>query len=337
MDHQPTDAGSVDVPAVDPADTTAALRAALAPEIEGESEEKQEAPEGGAPKQDLLEEEAPEIDADDFDDDGEPEGEQETAIDAPASLNAEERESYSQLPQEAQAFVKSLEARRNADVTKVTTKAADAQRVAEAQAAQAVVEAKRNYAEQIDAFTANFAPQMPDPALAQTDPAGYIALKAQYDAQIGHFQQLKDQIEGIGNEANQEAQRAFVESRDKDLMQIPEVANPETRKEYLDRVFDPSFLQSLNYEPQELASIADAEDIKRLNSIREWQEKAAKFDKAMSRKMKRVRQGKPRATKPGIAQQNSSKSQALDQQIAQLKKSGSSDDARAALKTALFK
>ena len=106
---------------------------------------------------------------------GEPEGEQETAIAAPISLNAEEKEAFSQLSPEAQAFVTSLETRRNADVTKVTTKAADAQRAAEAQAAQQAIQAKQEYARQLEGFMANFAPQMPDPSLAQSNPAAYVA------------------------------------------------------------------------------------------------------------------------------------------------------------------
>lgn len=328
MDHQPQEAGPVDVPTAEPVDTKTALRAALAPAQENAEE----------PVSEQLAEAEPvegELEVDDFEEEGEQGDGQETATDAPVSLNAEEKETFGQLPPEAQSFVTALEARRNADVTKVTTKAADAQRVAEANAAQSAIQAKQEYASHLNAFMQSFAPQMPDPNLAQTNPAEYIAMKAQYDAQAGHFDELKNQIATIGKEAEAEDQRVFIETRDKALMQIPEIANPETRQTYLDRVFDPELVGALGFEQSEMAKVADADDIKRLNTIADWREKAAKFDSAMSRKMKRVRAGKPRATKPGVTQPQSSGAEAYNNSVAKLKQTGKSSDARAALRAAL--
>lgn len=325
-DHQ-QDAGPVDAPAR-PVSTRQAFKDALTPADDAPVEEVEEIAEDAA-------EAAPdegELDDVDFADEGEAEGEQETAIAAPISLNAEEKEAFAALSEDAQQFVTALEARRNADVTKVTTKAADAQRAAEAQAAQQAIQAKQDYAAQLDAFIGNFAPQMPDPALAQGNPAAYVAAKAQYDAQIGQFEQLKHQIAAIGQEAEAEAQAAFVQERDKALMQIPEIANEETRQDFLDRVFDPDLVSALGYERAELARIADAEDVKRLDYIAGLKEKADKYDAAMSRKMKKVRQGKVRATKPGMAQEQSSQRTALEQAKQRQRETGGKHGARAAFK-----
>lgn len=331
-DHQ-QDAGPVGVPAPE-ASTADRLKAALI------DQPTEAAPEEAAPEeeQEIVEEtaEGETLEAEDFEDEGETDVEGESPIDAPVSLNAAEKEAFAQLPKEAQDFVSALEARRNADVTKVTTKAADAQRVAEQQAAQAAIQAKRDFATQLDAFVANFAPQMPNPALAQQDPAAYVAAKAQYDAQIGQFDQLKHQIAAIGQEAEAEDQAAFIEARDKALMQIPEIANPETRQDYLDRVFDPELVSALGYDRGELAQIADAEDVKRLGTIAEWREKAAKYDQAMSKKMKRVRQGKTRNTKPTPAQQQSSTGAAYQQALQRQKATGGKEGTRDAFRAALL-
>lgn len=332
-DHQTQEgAGPVDAPTAEPVSDQEAMRDALFPQAADEGEAG-EAPEDGEIEAETSEGET-ELEEADLEDDEEVEAE--TPTDAPVSLNAEEKEAFGQLPPEAQSFVTALEARRNADVTKVTTKAANAQREADARAAQAAVQAKQDFAQQLKAFTANFAPQRPDPALAETNPAQYVAQMAHYDAQIGHFQSLEDQIAGIGSEAQQESLEAFNKERDQALMQIPEIANEETRQDYLDRVFDPEFVSELGYERAELAQIADADDVKRLNTIAEWRSKAAKFDQAMGKRMKRVRQGKSRSTKPGVAQPNSSKAGAYNNSVANLKKTGSAKDAQAAFKAAIF-
>ena len=333
-DHQ-QDAGPVDAPAA-PVSTQQAIKAMFAEQTAPEAAEPEAIEQEQEFHEELVEGESEgELDAGEFEDEGEPEGEQETAIAAPISLNAEEKEAFGQLSPEAQAFVTSLETRRNADVTKVTTKAADAQRAAEAQAAQQAIQAKQEYARQLEGFMANFAPQMPDPSLAQSNPAAYVAAKAQYDAESGQFEQIKHQIAAIGQEAEQEAQATFIQERDKALMQIPQIANEDTRQEYLDRVFDPSMVEALGYDRAELAQIADAEDVKRLNTIADWREKAAKYDAAMSKKMKRVRQGKARATRPAAAQEQSSNQRAIQEGINRQRQSGGRDGTREALKALL--
>ncbi len=256
--------------------------------------------------------------------------EQETAIDAPVSLNKAEKEAFSQLPAEAQQFVTQLESRRASQVQEATTKASQAQRDAEARAAAADAEAKQVYSQQLDQFLTAFAPQAPDPQMAYSDPQRYVAAKAQYDAQKAQHDELVQQVKGIGTEATQALDKSFYEQRDRELMAIPEVANEETRKSYLDKAMGAA--NKLGYDVAELTQTMDAEDVKRLHSVAEAFEKAEKYDAAMSRKMKRVRAGKQRTNKPGVAQPKGStarKSQEASMQ--RLKQSGSQEDAVAAL------
>ena len=328
-DHQ-QDAGPVDVPAPE-ASTADRLREAL---IGTEDAPQEAAPE----EQEITEtaEEGQELEAADFEDEGEPEVEGESPIAPPASLKAEERETYSQLSPEAQAFVSALEARRNADVTKVTTKAADAQRAAQQQAAQAAIQAKQDFAVQLEEVAkAALLPQEPRREQYASDVEFLIATR-QFDQMAAQHGEFMKQVQKVGVEAQAEDQAAFIEARDKALMQIPEIANPDTRQDYLDRVFDTEMVSELGYDRAELAQIADADDVKRLGTIAEWREKAAKYDQAMSNKMKRVRQGKSRVTKPTPAQQQSSTGAAYQEALQRQKQTGGKEGTREALRAALL-
>jgi hypothetical protein len=134
------------------------------------------------------------------------------AIAPPASLNAEEKAAFAQLPKEAQEAWSASENRRNTQVQEATTKASQAQRDAEARAAQADAEAKSRYAQQLKAFVTPFAPQMPDAQLAYADPARYIAEKAQYDAQKAQHDSLVQHVESVATQADTEAQRRSLPS-----------------------------------------------------------------------------------------------------------------------------
>ena len=256
-------------------------------ETEEADEDFEDEPEGEEPEEESDEE---------IDEDEEPE----EAIDAPVSLNKAEKEAFAQLPPEAQQFVTQLESRRASQVQEATTKASQAQRDAETRAAAADAEAKQVYSQQLDQFLTAFAPQAPDPQMAYSDPQRYVAAKAQYDAQKAQHDELVQQVKGIGTEATQALDKSFYEQRDRELMAIPEVANEETRKAYLDKAMGAA--TKLGYDVAELTQTMDAEDVKRLHSVADAFEKAEKYDVAMSRKMKRVRAGKQRTLKPGVAQ-----------------------------------
>lgn len=278
-------------------DKAAAFEEFLDPEEGGQDEETQTQDTDGAEEGDDLDIEDEEA--------GDTDDEPETAIDAPISLNAEEKKVFAQLPPEAQQAWATSETRRNAQVQEATTKASEAQRSAEHRAAQADAEAKAVYGQQLEQFAQAFAPQRPDPALAQYDPASYIAQQAQFDAAKAQHDDLMQQVRGLQTEASAEATQAFVAARDRELMTIPEVANPETRSDYLDRAM--GVAEALGYDRNTLARNADAADIKAMAQAAEWKAKADRFDKAMSKQMQKVRAQKGKTLRPNAAPQASAR------------------------------
>lgn len=234
----------------------------------------------------------------------EAEGEPETAIEAPVSLNAEEKKAFAAASPEAQRAWSAAETRRNAQVQEATTKASEAQRMAEARAAQADAEAKSRYATQLEEFAKAYEPQRPDPALASYDPAAYIAQQAQFEALKAQHDDFMQQVRGLQEEAGTEAEQAFFAQRDRELMSIPEVANPETRQGYLDRVMEAA--EVLGYDRDTLARNANAFDITAIAQAAEWKAKADRFDKAMAKQMQKVRAQKGKTLRPSAAAQNNS-------------------------------
>ena len=234
----------------------------------------------------------------------EAEDEPETAIEAPVSLNAEEKKAFAAASPEAQRAWSAAETRRNAQVQEATTKASEAQRMAEARAAQADAEAKSRYATQLEEFAKAYEPQRPDPALASYDPAAYIAQQAQFEALKAQHDDFMQQVRGLQEEAGTEAEQAFFAQRDRELMSIPEVANPETRQGYLDRVMEAA--EVLGYDRDTLARNANAFDITAIARAAEWKAKADRFDKAMAKQMQKVRAQKGKTLRPSAAAQNNS-------------------------------
>ena len=274
-----------------------------------------------------LPEDGEDLELDEQDDES---AEPDKAIDAPVSLNAEEKTRYAQLPPEAQQFVAELEARRNTQVQSATTKASEAQRVAEFRAAQADAQARQNYADQLNQFANALAPQAPDPALAQHDPMQYIAQKAQFDAAKAQHDQFVQQVQAIKTEASQGVDQSFIQERDRQLLSIPDVQNEATRDAFFAKTFEAAEL--LGFDRNAVTTKATAQEIGMLRAISDLKAKADKYDAAMSRRMTGVRQGKTKSITPGAAQaQSSSRSVSLEQSKAKLRESGSVADAAAVL------
>lgn len=255
--------------------------------------------------------------------------EPETAIDPPVSLNAEEKAVFAQLPKEAQEAWAASETRRNAQVQEATTKASDAQRKADDRAAQADAEAKGRYAAQLQELGKALAPAEPNPAHF-TDRTEYAIALHQHQQAVAQHDAFMQQVEQVGAEAQAEANAAFVQQRDRELMQIPEVANPETRNSYLDKAFDGELLAALEYEPTELAKIADASDVKRLATIADWRAKAAKYDTAMSKQMQKVRAAKGKTLRPNAAPQAATRAVKAEQAWSRVREAGGNKAAREA-------
>lgn len=319
--HSQETAEAVGVPVTDVDSAAAALNSRFTAEAEATNEsevESQEAQEGET-----------ELEIEDQDD-VESEQDADPAIAPPASLTAEEKARYAQLPPEAQQLLSEVETRRNAQVQTATTKAAEAQRNAESAAATAEANAKKVYAAQLMEFAKGIAPQAPDPVLATTDPAQYIALKAQYDHAAAQFGEFVQQVQGLSQEADTQLDQAFVAQRDRELSSIPEVQNEATRTQFFEKAIEAA--KSLELDLGMLNG-ATANEWKALNRIQAAFEKEAKYDAAMSKQMQRVRDAKTgKVMKPTAAQpMGSGKQRAFAEATTRLKQSGSVDDAAAAL------
>lgn len=212
--------------------------------------------------------------------DGDDTGEQQTneddepaeVIEAPASLNADEKTQFAQLDPKAQRLLADVEARRNSQVTAATTKAANAQREAESRAAMADAQARAVYSQQLRAVVESIKlPPAPDANLAYTDPASYVAQKAQYDAAQAELSQFMQEVEAIGGEASSTVDQAFVDARDRALMAIPEIQNEETRSGFFDKAFEAADKIGLD---RSQIDHATADELKALRSIYDDQQDA---------------------------------------------------------------
>lgn len=266
--------------------------------FEEDEEQNLEAESEGDPEADI------ELEADEEQEEQAPEPE--TAIDAPVSLNAEEKAVFAQLPKEAQGAWAASETRRNAQVQETTTKAAEAQRTAEARAATADAEAKALYGQQLEQFATAFAPAPPDPYLAQQNPAQYIAEEAQYRAALAQHDALMQQVRGIQVEAEQAVDQTFLAQRDAQIRTHPKIANLETRDAYVKGIMD--LAQDAGLDPGDIAKHATGAEFlalaKLFDRLSLAEEKAGKYDKAVSKQMQKVRAAKGKNLRPGAAQQS---------------------------------
>lgn len=228
-------------------------------------------------------------------------------IEAPASLNADEKTQFAQLDPKAQRLLADVEARRNSQVTAATTKAANAQREAESRAAMADAQAKAVYSQQLRAVVESIKlPPAPDANLAYTDPASYVAQKAQYDAAQAELSQFMQEVDAIGGEASNTVDQAFVDARDRALMAIPEIQNEETRTGFFDKAFEAADKIGLD---RSQIDHATADELKALRSIYDdqqdaklWREHKAAKDAARRNpngQFKPTRQLPPVTIKPG--------------------------------------
>lgn len=262
----------------------------------------------GDPFEEEEEETSGEDEGDEYDDaDEDTEGEDdesdepdEPAIDPPVSLNAEEKEVFAQLPVEAQRAWAASETRRNQQVQEATTRASEAQRVAEAKAAQANAQAEAIFAEQLKAVVGAFAPVEPDPA-QYASIEQYRHAKAVFDHQLAQHNAFAQQVAQVGKETP-EQKAARIQARDQQLLTIPEVADPATRDAYIQSAF--SVAEELGYDRADLMENMDAGDLKALAQAAKWKADSEELARIRAKSQERVRDkstGKFKAMKPGSA------------------------------------
>lgn len=317
--HSQETAEAADVRSFDNTDDAAAALDALFAE-EGDDEEETD----------------PETDADEADDDGEEQDDEQDeepdapAIEPPASLTADEKARFAQLPPEAQQMLSEVETRRNQQVQQATTKAAEAQREAQAAAANAQMEAARTYAEQYRQFVTSYAPAEPDPNLAYTNPQLYIQHKAQYDAEMAQHSKVVQQIDAMKAAADQHftiQQQEWSRQQAAELMKVPEFADPAKRGPFLETLSNIG--AELGFTPEAMAD-ASASEILALKRAAEWKADSEKLKALQGRKMQRVRDAK--STKPNTAQPvGAGKARLRSDTMQRVRQSGDVKDAAAAI------
>lgn len=215
--------------------------------------------------------------------------EQAEAVVAPASLNAEEKEQFAQLPPDAQRAMSDIFQRRDREIQQGLEAARSAQRTAERTAADQTAQMQQHYAQQFNQLVQAFAPQPPPPELAQADPARYIALKAQFDHDSAQYGGLVQTISGMSQQSNQHfANRSqeWMQDQIGQLRSVPEFADDTTRQQFLEGVKATGL--ELGYTEDSLHQ-ADATDLIALNKVRAWKSDAEKWRTHQKRRNERPR------------------------------------------------
>lgn len=321
----PDEGAAVDAPIVYDDDSAAAALDALE---SGEDElpvDDDDIPEGEADE--------PEGDEDEPEEQDDDEDEPETAIAPPASLTAEEKADWAQLPPEAQQKIVAIETRRTAEVQSGLEKARNAQRDAESAAASRIAEAERLHAEQLMTIAQRNAPQPPDDRLIDADPRAYLAAKARYERDVAQHEAFVQQVQALHQGASQEQERLEAEAMKAMWSEVandlPEARDPAQWQDLMTKL-TPLALE-LGY-PDELLADATPQDIRAIKRAAEWKDKASKWDAMQARKMSGVRAHKGKTAKPNAAQPiGSGKARAHAQATQRLKQTGSIEDAAAAL------
>ena len=253
------------------------------------------------------------------------EEEQETAILAPVSFNADEKAFFATLTPEQQQTVAAIETRRNADVQKATTKAAEAERNAVANAQGQLANIQRQYAAELASYAKAFEPQEPDYGLLATNPQAFAQEMAYYKqamAQRDNITQQSAEAKRQADALEAESNRAWEIQQVQLLVEaVPEWKDRTKMGEEMKGLIEIG--QSLGFADEALSNV-DATEILALRQIKQDRDKAAKYDALVTKNMQRVRsfKGKPApVSKPGVAQpKRSAPARKLDDSMARLGK-----------------
>jgi hypothetical protein len=229
--------------------------------------------------------------------------EPEAAIDPPVSWDKEAKAKFAQLPPDMQAFLAEQDAHRNRQVTDVTTRAAEAQRQAQAELQANVAESQQYYAQQVELVAQQFLPPEPNPAQFQ-DMQSYLYAKDQYGQALAQHQQLMQHASQIRSQAEQQLQQQQIQMLQQDAkrvsIELPEL-NDQTQYQQLVQDLTP-IAKELGYDDERIAQ-AWPSDILAMKRVKGWKDKASKWDSLQARKMEGVRSAKalPKVSAPGAA------------------------------------
>lgn len=169
-------------------------------------------------------------------------------------------------------------------------------------------------------------PKMPDQALLQRDPIGYLEARVQYDNDLAAYQQAQMAVQELTQrqtQADEQTRMAFLAEQQQLLTQaIPAFAKAETATKAKQDLLKAG-TEIYGYSPEELRQVADHRALRVLYD-------AAQYRRLMSGKAvaeKRAEQPKTPTIKPGakVAPQQGKRAK-VDQAKAQMRRTGSVDD-----------
>jgi hypothetical protein len=165
-------------------------------------------------------------------------------------------------------------------------------------------------------------PQKPDSKMLETDPIGYMRAQAQYDVEVSDYTAQQTQISETSNRAreyqNQQTQANLQKQAARLVELIPEFADPEKATALKSKLVEVG-QSAYGYSPDELMGLNDARAVSVLNDAMRWRELQSGTAKAKKTPT-------PQKSVKPTGRRSQPKSMVRDKQLAQARKSGSSED-----------
>ena len=218
---------------------------------------------------------------------------------------------------------------RHSDYTRKTQAVAEDRKALQA-VQQAVAAERQRYAEQLEMLSQTI-PQVkePDRALLQTDPLAYLAQKDEYDRAIAMHQRVAMERHNLRQQQEQESRQKLAETLQREHASLIEALPTwkDAGKAKAERDLITSDLKTRGYSEQEIAGLSDHRAVLLARE-------AMLYRQLMSRKTEVEKKVKnvPPVMKPGAAKDKPSANEKVGERMAQLKKSGSLQDAASVLR-----
>ena len=245
------------------------------------------------------------------------------AVEPPPFWTQADKEVFATLPPEAQQAIARNHKAGEAHVNRIQQEIA-AERKAYAEQQAALEQERAQYQE---ALLSNF-PQPPNPALIDSDPVEYLRQDAMYKQAVQQWQvaEHQRQQEAEKQQAQEQAERQqFEQEQKQELVKLlPEIADPVEGPKLAQAIY--AYGQELGYDTETLGE-ALARDLVTLDKARRWDaaQTAAKAAKAKPL---------PKVAAPGVSRSRSEQqADARKSVLARLERTGSIEDAVAALRT----
>lgn len=231
---------------------------------------------------------------DDDEGEAEPEAEEAPAIEPPASWTAEEKERFKALPPETQKYLAERESSREKFVSQKANEYALAARKAaevEAQYAQTI----NQMAEYLNAVVADEFAGIDWTALAQSDPAEYVAKRAAWEARQQQLADVHTEQQRVAQSQHAQQQQAaaqYISEQKSKLMDVlPDFRDPVKARAKAAEI--KGYLKESGFSDPEIANLTDHRHVVIL-------QKAMRFDAAQKAKAQKVVSHVPQVQKPGV-------------------------------------